>query len=368
MSGFAFAIPGALDLPTGGYAYDRRVIAECRRAGHAVTHLALPGGFPFPSSAELHRSAQMLAAVPDGQPVLIDGLAMGALPADLLRGLRHPIAALVHHPLALEAGLGEGQRAALHISERRALALASAVIATSPATARLLAQDYGVAPDRLTVARPGTDPAPRARGTFSHETFSRGTGRPVRLLSVGAVIPRKAHGVLVDALARLAMRDWTCHIVGATDRDAIETHAVQARIAAHGLGGRITLTGSIPPDALAGQFDAADIFVSASLFEGYGMGLSEALARGLPIVASRAGAIPDTVPAAAGLLVPPGDTEGLAGALGALLDAPERRRQMAESAWSHAQALPRWPQTAAIILATLQNISGREPSRQETSR
>ncbi|MBB3770475.1 glycosyltransferase involved in cell wall biosynthesis [Angulomicrobium tetraedrale] len=363
MSGFVFAIPGALDLPTGGYAYDRRVIDECRRAGGAVTHLALPGGFPFPTPDELQTSARMLAALPAGQPVLIDGLALGALPADLLRGLRHPIAALVHHPLALEAGLGEGQRAALHTSERAALAQASAVIATSPATARRLQQDYGVAPDRMAIARPGTDPAPRARGTSS-----RGTGQPVRLLSVGAVIPRKAHGVLVDALARLAARDWTCHIVGATDRDAEETRAVQARIAAQGLGGRIELTGSIPPDALARHFDAADIFISASLFEGYGMGLSEALACGLPIVASRAGAIPDTVPAAAGLLVTPGDSEGLAGALGALLDAPERRRQMAESAWHHAQTLPRWPQTAAIILETLQTLSRQTLSRQENSR
>lgn len=346
MTGFAFAIPGDIGLPTGGYAYDRRVIDESPRAGGRLTHVALPGGFPFPSPAELEASAQTLRALPPGQPVLIDGLALGALPAPLLRALDRPLAALVHHPLALESGLDAGQRAQLFASETAALAQTQAVIATSPATARLLAQDYGVPAARLSVALPGTDPCPRATGT----------GRPVRLLAVGAVIPRKANGVLVEALASLHAQDWTCHIVGATDRDPAETARVQARIAALGLGERIRLTGTLPSAALADEFDAADLFVTASLFEGYGMGLTEALARGLPVVATRAGAIPDTVPPAAALLAEPGDAGSLAEALRRLLDDPDRRRRMADEAWHYSHSLPTWTQTAAVLIAALKEM------------
>ncbi|WP_428032022.1 glycosyltransferase family 4 protein [Ancylobacter sp.] len=346
MTGFTFAIPGDIGLPTGGYAYDRRVIAQCRRAGREVHHLVLPAGFPFPSPGELAESDILLRGIPPGLPVLIDGLAFGALPAPLLRGLRRPLAALVHHPLALETGLNEGQRAALLASERAALAEASVVIATSPSTARLLAQDYGVPGDRLKVAVPGTDPAPRAHGT----------GQPARLLCVGAVIPRKAHGVLVDALATLGSRDWTCHIVGATDREAEETARVRQRIAARGLQQHVHLTGAISPEALAQEFDAADLFVSASLFEGFGMGLTEALGRGLPIVATRAGAIPDTVPFTASILASPNDAEDLGAAIDLLLDEPDRRRLMADAAWRHAQSLPSWAQTASIILGALREM------------
>ncbi|HSI40694.1 MAG TPA: glycosyltransferase family 4 protein [Xanthobacteraceae bacterium] len=346
-NGFAFAIPGELSLATGGYAYDRRVMAECRRAVCTVNHVALPSGFPFPAPDDLARTAHLLHAVPTGQPVLIDGLAMGAMPAALLRGLRRPLAALVHHPLALETGLDERQSATLRTSERAALAEAAMVIATSASTAGLIERDYGVARPRLTVAVPGTDPRPRARGT----------GRPVRLLCVGAVIPRKAYGVLVDALATLTGRDWTCHIVGASDRDARETLALQSRIASRGLEGRIVLMGAISGEALAQEFDAADLFVSSSLFEGYGMGLAEAVACGLPIVATRAGAIPETVPAAASLLAAPNDAQSLAAAIGLLLDEPDRRRLMADQAWQHAQTLPNWAQTAATIMTTLREMS-----------
>lgn len=347
VSGFAFAIPGDIELATGGYGYDRRVIAECQRAGSAVTHVALPGGFPFPTPEDLAACAARLGALPAGQAVLIDGLAMGALPAALLSGLRRPIAALVHHPLALEAGLDERQRAGLAASERAALALAAAVIVTSPSTARLLERDYGVARDRLVVAVPGTDPCPPARGT----------GAPPRLLAVGAVIPRKAHGVLVEALAALSALDWTCRIVGASDRDGDETRRLRQHIAAHGLGDRIVLTGAISEPALAREFDAADLFVSASLFEGYGMALTEAIAHGLPVVASRAGAIPDTLPPAACVLVPPNDPAALAGALGTLLRDSARRRELARNAREHAASLPGWPETAAIVANVLREIA-----------
>lgn len=347
MTGFAFAIPGDITLPTGGYAYDRRILAEIRRAGGDAAHLALPDGFPFPTDDALRESAARLSARPVGEPVLIDGLALGAMPAALLRGLRRPVVALVHHPLALEAGLDGPTQARFAASERAALAEVGAVIVTSPATAELLARDYDVPRERITVAVPGTDPAPRATGTRA----------PLRLLAVGAVIPRKAYGVLVDALATLADVDWSCAIVGALDRDPAEARVVQGAIEAHGLAGRVRLTGALDEAALAAEFHAADLFLCSSLFEGYGMGLTEAIARGLPVVATEGGAIPQTLPPGTAILAPPGDAARFAAALRRVMATPVLRRELADTAWAAAQRLPRWPDSAALIINVIKEIA-----------
>ncbi|WP_146604662.1 glycosyltransferase, partial [Rhodoplanes roseus] len=160
-----FAVPGDLDTPTGGYAYDKRVVHELRRRGRSVDVLDLGAGFPRPDAAGRAAALDMLQQVPAGTPTVIDGLAYGVLPelaATVCR--RVPVIALVHHPLALESGLLPDEAVRLRETERVALAGARAVVVTSEATARLVAADYGVAADRITVAPPGTDrpPPPRA--------------------------------------------------------------------------------------------------------------------------------------------------------------------------------------------------------------
>jgi glycosyltransferase involved in cell wall biosynthesis len=339
VTGFAFAIPGDLERRTGGYAYDRAVMSACRDRSVAVRHLALPGDFPAPSVHSLRETAAAFASVPAACPLLVDGLAVGALPASLLREAGRCFVALVHHPLALESGLAPERVAALRASEQAALAEVRAVIVTSPDTARTLVADYAVPESRITVAVPGVEPAARATGS----------GAVPLILSVGAVIPRKGYTVLVEALGMLAGRPWQALIVGATDHDCGEATRVVRAIATHRLADRIKLAGERDAAALQPAYAGADIFAAPSLHEGYGMALAEALAHGLPVVASRAGAIPETVPPAAGLLVPPGDASALAQALGHLLDDAALRRRLADAAWRHAAALPRWPQTAATI-------------------
>lgn len=343
----AFAIPGDLDSPTGGYAYARHLLAGLPRAGVRARHLILPAGFPDPTEADLAAAARRLAAVPEGQPLLVDGLAFGALPEALLRGVRAPLVALVHHPLALEAGLTAERQAALAASERAALALASRVVATSAHTARRLAAEYGVAADRIDVAEPGTEPA----------EWARGTGAPVALLALGAVTPRKAYPLLVAALATPAAVEWHLTIVGALDRDPAEVGRLRAAIAAAGLDDRVTLAGPVDDGARDALFEAADLLVSASLLEGYGMALAEALARGLPLVASTGGAAGETVPAGCGLAVPPGDVAALRAALARMIAEPALRRRCGEAAWAAGQRLPRWSDTSARIAATLRDVA-----------
>jgi len=345
-----FAIPGDLAACSGGYGYDRRVLAELRECGVEAAHCALPGGFPDPSAAEIEESVSSINRdAGAGDVVLIDGLAYGAMPERALRAVRAPIVALCHHPLCLETGLTAERAQSLHESESRALALAAHVVATSAHTKATLAREFELSPERIAVALPGTDPAPRARGS---------DGAPT-LLAVGSIIPRKAFDVLVEAIAGIIHLDWRLRIVGSFDASPETTLALRRQIEARGLGGRVELLGELPAEGLDCVFDASDIFVSASLYEGYGMALAEALARGLPIVTSCGGAAADTVPAAAALKVSAGDSLSLGAALRAAIEDRALRTRLADEAWRAGQALPRWRDAAMVIADVARNVAGR---------
>lgn len=335
----AFVIPGDIDLPTGGYAYDRRVLAGLAACGIDVHHVALPGSYPAPTVDDLRLAETTLAEISVDTTLLIDGLAFGAMPADFVRRVRQPIVALCHHPLALEAGLSEAHQRALHASETAALAYARHVIVTSATTARTLIADFGVVPDKVTVAEPGTERAARATGT----------GAPLQLLAVGSIVPRKGYDVLVEALMGLAHRDWHLTIAGSDDRNLETTQRLRQQIAESGLDARIRLMGAATEAELNRLYARADIFLMPSLFEGYGMVLTEAMARGLPIVCTTGGAAAETVPDAAAIKVPPGDASAFGTALASLLEDRVRRRRFGDAAWTAAQSLPTWNDTARII-------------------
>jgi len=342
-----FAVPGDLATPTGGYTYDRRIIAELPALGWRAQVLDLGAGFPRPTPEIRAAACTKLAALPSHGPVVVDGLALGVLPdaAEALHA-NHPLVALVHHPLALEAGLSADEAVALRQSERAALACARRVIATSTTTARLLAADYGVAPDRLAVVEPGTDLA---------DVQPRESGQVVALLSVGAVVPRKGYDVLVAALARLEHMPWRLVIAGDCARSPETVLGLEADISRFGLADRVTLLGAVAARRLAELYASADLFVLASRFEGYGMAYTEALAHGVPVVGTTAGAIPETVPAGAGLLVPPDDVDALAAALRRLIERPDARRELAAGA--RALTFPSWREQAALFVRALDDFA-----------
>lgn len=346
---FAFAVPGDLATPTGGYAYDRRMMTELGELGWQIDLLDLGEGFPWPDEAARATAQSRLLAMPAGRSIVVDGLALGVLPetASQLAG-RNPLLALVHHPLALEWGLSVKQADALRASERAALAAVQGVVVTSAATARLVASDYGVPAERIVVARPGSDPALMSQGSQDGV---------VRLLSVGAIVPRKGFDVLITALATLTDLSWRLTIAGDRTRDRNAAARLDADIARHALGERIAAPGAVSPQRLAALYAEADVFVLASHFEGYGMAYAEAVAHGLPVIGTSAGAIPDTVPPDAGLLVDPGDSFALAKALRRVIGDAGLRRRLASAARAAAPQLPTWRHSAEIFARALEALA-----------
>ena len=344
-----FIIPGDPAAFTGGYEYARRVVEGLRALGWNVMVRGLDASFPTPTPSALAHARTTFARIPDGAIVLVDGLAFGAMPGiAAAEAHRLRLVALVHHPLALETGLENGHAEALRTSEASALAAARKVVTTSAATARALA-DYGVALERTTVVEPGTDPAPLARGS---------RGRVLELLCVSAVVPRKGHAVLLEALAPLVDRPWRLTCVGGLARAPKTVAALRQSIAKLRLAGRVRFAGEVDRAALERYYDHADAFVLATFHEGYGMALAEALARGLPVVSTRAGAVPDTVPPDAGLLVAPGDAVPLRAALARFLDEPDLRASLAAGARAARERLPSWAESCARLAHALESVAG----------
>lgn len=329
-----WAIPGNIETFSGGYAYDRRIISELRTLGWEVELVSLGDGFPRPTAVQKESAEALLSATANDRPIVLDGLAFGALPeiAAALHRTR-PVVALVHHPLSLETGLTTDVSAELFSSERAALASTRKVIVTSEWTAAVLTDQFDVPTDRISVVLPGVD---RPTGAM------RRSGGALRLLSVGTIVPRKGFTILVEALAPLVDLPWQLTIAGDPSRDVAETARLDSVISHHNLGARVEVLGKVSPDHLAALYRDADLFVSASHFEGYGMAFAEAMASGLPIVGTTGGAIPRTVPSSAGRLVLPGNAAALADALRELIKDDGQRQRLAVGAQKEAARLPSW--------------------------
>ncbi|HXR93932.1 MAG TPA: glycosyltransferase family 4 protein [Steroidobacteraceae bacterium] len=339
-----FVLPGSLTEVTGGYQYDRRLIEGLRSLGWEITVHLLDGSFPFPTSAALAGSKAVLASLPDEVLVLIDGLALGAMPdvvaahADRLR-----LVGLIHHPLALENGLTHAIAQRLRGSEEAALRYVRHVIATSAFTRDGLAS-YGVASARISIVEPGTDEAPLAQGSEDDSC---------EILCVANLIPRKGHDLLIEALRDLQHLKWRLTCVGSTTRSPQTAAELRCQIDAAGLGARIRMPGELDGAALEQCFGAADLFVLPTRHEGYGMVVAEAVAHGLPVLGTRTGAIPELVLPEAGRVVPPNDAGALRDALSELLTEPHVLARFAKGARAARVRLPRWPQACAAAASVL---------------
>jgi glycosyltransferase involved in cell wall biosynthesis len=348
MSRLTVLIPGDLDTPTGGYVYDRRIVAGLEQLGWTVEIGQLDATFPFPTDVAKARAAEVLAALPDGALALVDGLAYGAMPDEAAHeASRLRLVALVHHPLAAETGLPATTAARLVDTERRALAFARLVVVTSTATAASLSA-YGVPPERIRVVEPGTDAAPLTTGT---------DGTTPALLCVASLTPRKGHETLFRALATLSNLSWHLTSVGSIWRDPAFVHRLRNTLRSCEIEDRVTLVGDVGADKVGDYYDKADLFVLPTRYEGYGMAVAEAVARGLPVISTPVGGIPEILGDTAGLLVPPGRVGVLADALALVLTDTSVRQRLAEGARQMRTRLPTWEAQATRMAEVLQEAA-----------
>jgi glycosyltransferase involved in cell wall biosynthesis len=344
----AFLVPGRLEARTGGSLYNRHMVDGLRRDGWQVDVRELDASFPFPTPAALEHTQQVLESLPSRSMVIVDGLALGALPEDLeAEGKRLRIVALVHLPLAAAVGLDARTAARLQRSEQRALAASALVVVTGSATVALLA-GYDVPRGKIVVVEPGTQRAPVARGSG---------GAVPHLLSVATINSGKGHEVLVRALASIRTQPWHLTCAGSLTRDPPAVAGLRAELRRLGLEERVALVGELDAEALADAYDGADLFVLATLRETYGMAVAEALARGLPVISTRTGAIADLVGDEAGVVVPVGDVDVLAQALAGVLADGALRARLAAGARRVRDRLPTWEQAAGRMAAALTQIT-----------
>src|SRR5262245_5357478 len=336
-----FVISADYARRTGGWVYDHRLLKELAARGWRVRTATLPAGFPAASPAARAQSAAAFAAIADGGLVLADQLCLGVLPeVAAAEGDRLRLVMIVHHPLALEGYRASSGGAAMAQSERAALSHTAAVIATSPATARLLRADYAVAADRILVAVPGVDPRPLARGSG---------GAVLNLISVGAVVPRKNHALLLGALAGLKHLPWRLTVVGNLARAREHVAQLRGMIATCGLSDRVRLAGEVSEARLRHLWLSADLFVSASRHEGYGMAIAEAFAHGVPVVATYAGAAGAWVGRRGAKIVRNNSVAALRAALGEVIGSGAKLRALRRDAVARRRTLPGWAATAAGV-------------------
>ena len=338
--------------PSGGNVYDLRVCAGLAALGRPVRRHLVGGSWPVPRRSARAELARTLAAVPDGGCALLDGLVGCGVPEIVVPHARRlRLVVLVHLPLGDEVGADPAAAAELARREGETVRAATAVVATSAFAAQRVAELHGVPAERLHVVTPGTDPAPIATGTDGAS----------RLLAVGAMTPTKGHDVLVAALAAVADLPWAATIAGPVQRDSAHAATVRHLVEVHGLGGRVEIVGPQSPERLATTYAATDLLIQPSRVEMYGMAVAEALARGIPVLASATGGLPSTIGhtrggAPAGLLVAPGDPSALATALRRWLGDAGMRRRLRLAAVARRGDRTGWGVTSRCLSSILDGV------------
>jgi glycosyltransferase involved in cell wall biosynthesis len=315
--------------------------------GWTVREEAVPGAWPSAGDAGHEALARALRRIPDGAVALLDGLvACAAAEAVVPQARRLRQVVLVHMPLGHRPP--DGRAAAVRARERDVLAAAVAVVTSSAWSRRRLVELYALPADRVHVAEPGVDEAGLVPGTAAGDA----------LLCVASVTPDKGHDVLLGGLAMTTDLAWRCTCVGSLVRDRAFADGVRRRALDDGLGDRVGFPGARTGPELGGAYAAADLLVLASHAETYGMVVAEALARGLPVLATEVGGVAEALGHAQdgsrpGVLVPPGDPPALAAALRAWLTDAGLRGRLRRAARERRASLRRWPATTSVVADVL---------------
>ncbi len=204
----------------------------------------------------------------------------------------------------------------LNWAVRHSVRNAARVIAISQSTKRDLVSEYGVAPDKVTVVYGGSDPAfAPARDERAVEALRARRHLPDRMiLHLGTIEPRKNLVRLVRAFARAKRMGHLPHRLVLAGARGWKDAQVDTAVQEEELGDDVIFAGYVPQQELPLWYQAADVFVYPSLYEGFGLPPLEAMACGTPVVTSNAASLPEVVQDAA-LVVEPTDVAALADAI-----------------------------------------------------
>ena len=335
------------DRPSGGNVYDRMVCRRLAEGGWTVHVRTARGAWPLPDRAALGGLADLLRSVPEGEPVLVDGLVASAAPEVLLAETgRLRLVILLHMPLGPSSG------EAVCRGERAMLASSAAVVTTSRWSRGWLVAECAVPVDHVHVAEPGVDAALPSHASDGGQ----------RLLCVASVTPNKGHDVLLEALERVADLDWGLEVVGSLSRDPSYVRSLRRQAWCAGIADRVDFVGPRTGLALDASYAASDALVLASRFETYGMVVTEALARGLPVLATSVGGLPEALGRSIegrrpGLLVQPGDARAMSRALRRWLTDDALREDLRRAARQRRLTLKGWDRTADVLSGVLSRVA-----------
>ncbi|GFG68603.1 glycosyl transferase family 1 [Mycolicibacter senuensis] len=317
-------------------------------------------GFPEPRTFSL-RAARLLAARRDDFDVVHDNQCLGT---GLLRiaatGL--PVVATVHHPITRDRRLDLAaapwwRKPAVHRwygfaeMQKRVARRLPELLTVSSTSAADIADDFELDPARLKVVPLGVDTE-----VFRPREQPRVSGRIVAISS--ADVPLKGVAHLLAAVAKLRTeRDVELQLVAKLERGGL----TEKLIAELGIADIVTVSSGLTDAQLAEVLASAELVCIPSLYEGFSLPAVEAMASGTPVVASRAGALPEVLgdDGVCAQLVPPGDAAALTRALGALLDDPDRRHRLGAAGRRRALDVYSWPAVAAATVAVYRDAIER---------
>ena len=331
-----FFVPGSFPATTGAIVFDTKLAEQLRSLGQSVAIVPVAGAHPMPDAAARASAADLWSVhqlQSPGGTVVIDGFCLYAFDG-LEQSLQSAGAfAMVHHPMSLEPQLPQAERDAFMVIEQRILPQLARIVVPSEAIRSRLTAALVLPPGIVAVVTPGIVEAPRSTGS---------AGRRCQLLAIGSLIPRKGHDTVLRALAGLTDLDWTLTICGDSELDPDHATTLRDFVETTALAGRVVFAGACSPDRLEALWQAADIFVSGSCFEGYGMAVAEAVRRGLPLAITNGAAASEVIPVDGSVIVEPGDHVQLSKALRRLIFSAPLRQELAEAAWQAGRALPTW--------------------------
>jgi len=367
-------IYNSLDTLSGGYLYDRQLVAHLRRQGDHVEIISLPwrsyarhllDNFSSKLLQQLQRlSVDVLLQDELNHPSLFQ------LNRHLRERVPYPLISIVHHLRSSEARPA-WQNRFYHLIEHRYLSGVDGFIFNSQTTRQAVRdclEDQKPLSQNV-VAYPSGD---RLEPRISNQAIVARADAPgaLQLAFLGNVIPRKGLHTLLGALSRLPEPQtncsWNLKVIGSLEVDPSYAERMRRLVDRYGFGEKVQFLGVLDDHMLTKQLSSSHVLVVPSSYEGFGIVYLEGMGFGLPAIATSAGAAGEIITSGKdGFIIPPEDESALAHRLEELIQDRERLQSMSLAARQRYEAQPTWEASMQRVRSFLLSLTKADPSHQE---